>query len=130
MSTHVDFPAPKLDTSFWGIKSQGKSTLSFCAVKDHVDFDARCTQVHLVLHSDCACFRSCAVKDIAGGCPVQKMEPASDETTELLRLLLAEHYINGNVPPGLVAVVESTLTDLGQWFPDPQQTWLPGFGYM
>ena len=75
-------------------------------------------------------FARCAVKDIAGGCPVQKMEPVSEETIELLRRLLAEHYINGNVPPNLVAVVESTLRDLDQWFPDPQQTWLPGFGYM
>ena len=75
-------------------------------------------------------FARCAVRDIAGGCPVEKMEPVSEETIELLRRLLAEHYINGNVPPNLVAVVESTLRDLDQWFPDPQQTWLPGFGYM
>ena len=71
-----------------------------------------------------------AVKDIVGGSQKRKMEPVSEETIELLRRLLAEHYINGNVPPNLVAVVESTLRDLDQWFPDPQHTWLPGFGYM
>ena len=75
-------------------------------------------------------FAMCEVKDIAGGCTVEKMEPVSEETIELLRRLLTEHYINGNVPPNLVAVVESTLRDLDQWFPDPQHTWLPGFGYM
>ena len=59
------------------------------------------------------------------------MEPViSEETIELLRRLLSEHYINGGVPADLVAVVESTLRELDQWFPDPQQTWLPGFGYM
>ncbi len=51
---------------------------------------------------------------------VQKMEPViSEETIELHRRLLSEHYINGGVPADLVAEVESTLRELGQWFPDP-----------
>ena len=44
----------------------------------------------------------------------------SDEAVEHLRLLLAEHYVDGTLPPPLVQEIEAVLKSLGQWFPDPQ----------
>ena len=44
----------------------------------------------------------------------------SDEAVERLRLLLAEHYVDGTLPQQLVEQIEAVLKSIGQWFPDPQ----------
>ena len=57
--------------------------------------------------------------------------PISEEAIELLRQLLAAHYINGGVPEAIVQLVEEALKSVGRWFPDPQAThWDPNEGYM
>ena len=51
------------------------------------------------------------------------MEPPaeiSEEAIALLRELLALHYVDGGVPAPIVALVETALRAVGQWFPDPQ----------
>ena len=44
----------------------------------------------------------------------------SEEAVELLRQLLALHYIDGGVPAPIVALVETSLQGLNLWFHDPQ----------
>ena len=48
----------------------------------------------------------------------------SEDAIELLRTLLAEHYING-LPAALMAEVEAVLKSVGRWFRDPQLLYDP-----
>jgi len=48
----------------------------------------------------------------------------SEDAVQWLRLLLAEHYING-LPPQLAEQIEAALKSVGQWFPDPQLRYDP-----
>ena len=54
----------------------------------------------------------------------------SDEAIELLRELLALHYVDGGVPAPIVALVETSLRGLNLWFHDPQYPYLEGEGYV
>ena len=54
----------------------------------------------------------------------------SDDTIELLKELLALHYIDGGVPAPIVALVETSLRGLNLWFHDPQYPYLEGEGYV
>ena len=54
----------------------------------------------------------------------------SPEAIEHMRLMLAEHYMEGNLPAALVAVIIPILKDLGLWFEDPQYTYEPNVPYM
>ena len=49
----------------------------------------------------------------------------SEDAIELLRTLLAEHYINGGLPAPLMAEVEAVLKSVGRWFRDPQLLYDP-----
>ena len=51
-------------------------------------------------------------------------ESISEDAIELLRTLLAEHYING-LPAPLAAEVEAVLKSAGRWFRDPQLLYDP-----
>ena len=57
------------------------------------------------------------------------MDP-DEEVVELLRQLLAVHYIAGCVPLALVEHVEKHLKEQGKWFPDPQYPYHESQGYM
>ena len=54
----------------------------------------------------------------------------SEEAIELLKQLLAMHYIAGGVPASIVALVETSLKGLNLWFRDPQYPYLEGVGYV
>ena len=60
----------------------------------------------------------------APGLAFIQMEEISEDAVQWLRLLLAEHYING-LPPPLAEQIEATLKSIGQWFPDPQLLYDP-----
>jgi len=49
----------------------------------------------------------------------------TEEALDVLRRLLAEHYINGGLPAALVAEVETVLKAAGRWFRDPQLLYDP-----
>ena len=62
-------------------------------------------------------------------CQIHTGKP-SEEATELLRQLLALHYIDGGIPAPIVALVETSLRGLKLWFHDPQYAYLEGEGYV
>ena len=62
-------------------------------------------------------------------CQIDTGKP-SKETAEILRELLALHYIDGGVPAPIVSLVETCLKGLNLWFPDPQYPYLEGEGYL
>ena len=62
-------------------------------------------------------------------CQIETGKP-SEEAVEVLRQLLALHYIDGGVPAPIVALVETSLKGLNPWFPDPQYPYLEGEGYL
>ena len=62
-------------------------------------------------------------------CQIETGKP-SEEAVEVLRQLLALHYIDGGVPDPVVALVETSLKGLNLWFPDPQYPYLEGEGYL
>ena len=54
----------------------------------------------------------------------------SQSAVELMKQLLALHYVSGGVSLQLIALVEDELKSVGQWFPDPQYTFHETQGYM
>jgi hypothetical protein len=54
----------------------------------------------------------------------------SEDAIELLKELLALHYIEGGVPASIVALVETELRAVKAWFHDPQYPYLEGEGYV
>ena len=54
----------------------------------------------------------------------------SEEAIELLKQLLALHYIDGGAPAPIVALVETSLKAVNAWFHDPQYPHLEGEGYV
>ena len=53
----------------------------------------------------------------------------SEEGIELMRQLLAMHYIYG-LPEEIVAPLQVYLRSVGAWFPDPQYAYHESQGYM
>ena len=62
-------------------------------------------------------------------CQIHTGKP-TEEAIELLRQLLALHYVEGGVPAPIVALVETSLRELNLWFHDPQFPYLEGEGYV
>ncbi len=62
-------------------------------------------------------------------CQIETGKP-SEEAAEVLRQLLALHYIDGGVPAPIVALVETSLKGLNPWFHDPQYPYVEGEGYV
>ena len=62
-------------------------------------------------------------------CQIETGKP-SEEAIELLKQLLALHYIDGGVSAPIVSLVETSLKGLNLWFPDPQYPYLEGEGYV
>ena len=62
-------------------------------------------------------------------CQIETGKP-SEEAIELLKQLLALHYIDGGVPAPIVALVETSLKAVNAWFHDPQHPYLEGEGYV
>ena len=62
-------------------------------------------------------------------CQIETGKP-SEEAVEVLRQLLALHYIDGGVPAPIVALVETSLKGLNLWYHDPQYAYLEGEGYV
>ena len=59
-----------------------------------------------------------------------QIHTGSKEAIELLRQLLALHYVDGGVPSPIVALIETSLKGLNLWFHDPQYPYLEGEGYV
>ena len=53
----------------------------------------------------------------------------SEEGIELMRQLLALHYIDG-LPDEIVSPIQVFLRSVGAWFPDPQYAWHKSEDYM
>ena len=53
----------------------------------------------------------------------------SEEGIELMRQLLALHYIDG-LPDEIIAPIKAFLKSVGAWFPDPQYPYHESEGYM
>ena len=53
----------------------------------------------------------------------------SEEGIELMRQLLAMHYID-RLPDDIIALIAAFLKTVGAWFPDPQYAWRESEGYM
>ena len=62
-------------------------------------------------------------------CQIDTGKP-SEETAEILRQLLALHYIDGGVSAPIVSLVETSLKGLNLWFHDPQYPYIEGEGYL
>ena len=62
-------------------------------------------------------------------CQIETAKP-SEEAVELLRQLLALHYIDGGLSDPVVSLVETCLKGLNLWYPDPQYPYLEGEGYL
>ena len=62
-------------------------------------------------------------------CQIHTGRP-SEEAIELLRQLLAMHYIDGGIPAPIVTLVDTSLRVRNLWFPDPQYPYLEGEGYV
>ena len=60
--------------------------------------------------------------------PTAAME-VSEQGIELMRQLLALHYIDG-LPEEIIAPIEAFLKSVGAWFPDPQYPYHESEGYM
>ena len=60
--------------------------------------------------------------------PTAAME-VSAEGIELMRQLLAMHYIDG-LPEEIAAPIQVFLRSVGAWCPDPQYAWRESEGYM
>jgi hypothetical protein len=60
--------------------------------------------------------------------PTAAME-VSAEAIEVMRQLLALHYIDG-LPEEIAAPLQVFLRSVGAWFPDPQYAYHESQGYM
>jgi hypothetical protein len=60
--------------------------------------------------------------------PTAAME-VSAEAIEVMRQLLALHYIDG-LPEEIAAPIQVFLRSVGAWFPDPQYPYHESEGYM
>ncbi len=60
--------------------------------------------------------------------PTAAME-VSEEGIELMRQLLALHYIDG-LPEEIASPIEAFLKSVNAWFPDPQYPYHESQGYM